>query len=129
MEKQPNSFEGNKDEDIYARGDLLNDYFNEIMYVGVNREGKIYRDKVKTIQEHYFDDPYAKADWKAEFEKYVKEKPKKVERVNKLVNILNTTNDVTLFKRAYNEILRLIYDREVSLMYPESEFNPDLLEL
>ncbi len=128
MEKQL-EFERSKEEDIYAPGGFLNDYLNAILSVGVNEKGKICRGKVKTIQERYLDNPNAEDDWKAEFEEYIRQKPKKVERVNELANILNTTDDVTLFKRAYNEILRLIYRKDISLKYKEPEFNPDLLEL
>ena len=61
--------------------------------------------------------------------KYVEDRPKKIERVNKVVGILNTTNDVTEFKRAENELVRLIMWKDHQLMHVEDEFNPDLLKV
>jgi hypothetical protein len=64
-----------------------------------------------------------------EIKKYAEKHPRKIERINKMTNILNTTSDVNIFKQAWNEVTRLVYDKEISLVFKEPESDPDLLEI
>jgi hypothetical protein len=125
-EKFPESSEEGP-EDVYARGGLLSDFFNVLSGAGIHDNGKIYRyGEIKTVQEHYYPNNDAMA---REIKKYAEKHPRKIERINKMTNILNTTSDVNIFKQAWNEVTRLVYDKEISLVFKEPESDPDLLEI
>ena len=62
-----------------------------------------------------------------EMKKYAEEHPQKIARINRMVEILNTTEDIPRFKQAYNEINRLIYWKDIKPSFSEPEANPDLL--
>ncbi len=136
MEKIPNSLEQNT-EDIYSdpynfpNESLIVDYWNDVGpdACGVGEDGKIYRTgRIITVEERYITGPSSKGYGKP-YKKIPKVMPKRVERINKLVPILNETEDVILFKRAKNEASRLIWGRQKALPYLEPEFDPNLLEI
>jgi|GEM_PF-4267449 len=136
MERTPNPQNPEDSIPMYENAGLLNDYGNEYgpSHVGVDENGEIYRDNlVRTVEERFSKDSDQRSQPRLEAAKTI---PHKVERINMLANVLNTTTDVTTFKRAYNEMDRIVYGainlrtgKKRDLMYPEPEFDPDLLGL
>ena len=116
--------------DIYEPGGFIGDFYNEYSFaVDVGDDGKIVRKKqVRTFEERYSSDWYKGSDVLGEVREICQKKPGKVARINKMVGILNSTQDVVELKRALNELDRLLYGKGQSLRYKEEEFNPDLLE-
>lgn len=47
---------------------------------------------------------------------------------NRLIEILNTTEDVLVFKIAMNTLIRLVQGERAVLLYPGNAYHPDLLE-
>lgn len=93
--------------------DTFNDYFNELARVGIDAEGKIRRrNRVRAIEERFADDENAPAILEA-----IREYPIKVALIDRTAEILNETDDIDEFKRAYNDMLRLIYGRDAEPMY------------
>ena len=55
--------------------------------------------------------------------------PRKVERIDKLVQAINSCTTVTSLKPLLNELHRVLYGKSTRLWFPEPEFNPDLVKL
>ncbi|MES2953636.1 MAG: hypothetical protein V4674_03710 [Patescibacteria group bacterium] len=137
--------------DIYEDRGMLSDYTNVLDYGPRVRDGKIVRQRsslLPTLDQRYLtpitDNGLTRREnsncnaayWIPFFEK----NPGKKERFNSMIEIVNTTDDVIRFKRAFNEILRLMYGKTLredgrenwkqnTLHYKDPESNPDLLEI
>ena len=95
--------------------DTFNDYYNELARVGIDSEGKIRRrNRMRSIEERFADDENVTAILEA-----IREYPEKISLIDKNAEILNETEDVEEFKSAYNDMLRLIYGKDVQPMFPE----------
>ncbi len=125
MEKEPKSSNPEDSKSIYERESLLVDYGNEYSpsHLGIDENGNIYRDSlVRTVEERFSEKSRQASESRLEAAKAM---PRKVERINMLAGILNTTTDVTTFKRAINEMNRIVYGEDIMIkrgvMYPEPE--------
>jgi hypothetical protein len=123
-----NNSEAIKNNDIYGDSGKLKDYVNVTFRVAIGDDGKISRTKlIPTVEERYLGErihPFAD-----DVRAILESNPQKIDRINKIAGILNTTDDVVIFKQANNELLRLLYGKEYGLRYAGSEFDPELLKL
>jgi hypothetical protein len=122
--------------DVTGEGDF-GDYCNEFMWI-VNMFSQPWRPEhtpmtkaklaellkqrpLQTIQERFGKYP--------ENMEVLSKYPAKIERIDKLAKLANKCLGIITFKRIVNELLRLLYGKDVELVFPEPRANPDLLKI
>jgi hypothetical protein len=125
-------------EDIYAKSRPFSDYHNVpyvVFSLATSGERELTSDNLAKVAESKGKLFKSVEEWQLEYrhtecDGAVKQHPLKVCRLNKIADKVNSDpSNVRLFKQAWNEITRLVYGLERALPYPESENNPDLLQL
>lgn len=130
--------------DLYERADWLRDFRNDLTSIMI-LDGEIVRSsEIKTLQDRFASIPSGRHgdtevngenvqismdDHDRRFKEEMNLHRDKVDRINALVVVLNTSDDILNVKRATNEVLRLIGGKDARLLYPEPEADPNLLEL
>ncbi|MFA5842038.1 MAG: hypothetical protein WC835_03745 [Candidatus Paceibacterota bacterium] len=139
-------------EDVYAPSFRLHDFFNEmvglIMSICSDRPNKPFTAaftlkearhaisirKMQTVEQRYLlpggsyyypGDSAEFRKWKAEIANY----PLKVSRINAVVGVINDCKNLTDFKRAMNELNRLLYGKSADQYFKGSRFDPDKLKI
>lgn len=126
-----NTFEPPTIDDHYALTEYLAVGFNNELTSNVfldPRETQVIRKgTIKTVEERFAVSEGMESDplVQAEITLY----PGKIEMMNMVVDVLNKTDDVWVYKRAMNKMKRLLNGRDATLLYPEEEANPDKLAL
>lgn len=132
--------------DLYGKCFPLGDYINEpfgvwtystdfgnaeITIEGLQKVKKRKGLLLKTVaQRYYANGSPNKAKIGDRMDRAIKNHDLKVSRLNRIAILVNSQpEDVTLFKRAHNEIIRLLYGKGEDLFYPELDFSPDLLQI
>jgi hypothetical protein len=92
---------------------------------------------LQTIECFYKDDLEKCPD--SEISQNIQLNPEKIRGLNEMIALLNNSINVTIFKRAWNQLIRIIYGETAyrkflmdstlhgKTIFPEPEFNPDLL--
>lgn len=95
---------------------LDNEHFMEVV-----REAR-KQHRVRTIEEYNEEKNYTEE--KALAQKF----PEEVVKVNKVVHVLNTTEDPAMFKQALNRAFALTYYHDPDWrVFPQADYSPDLL--
>jgi hypothetical protein len=134
-------------EDIYAPTPFLGDYIQLIGTIQIF-DGQIMRmGTLPTLEEHYNNAEKAREKiyalhpdkkegnlqrdlkYKKGLEDILTHHKEKVDLLNKLISILNTSEDPFQCMMVQNKILQLVHGKGAQLMYEEPEVNPDLLSI
>lgn len=119
---------------LESRGDQFGDYYNEIILIVMGINSGLPDEK---IVEMLHENPLREVEvrFSEYYERYPKTKegvdnhPVKVAHINHMVKLANTCTTIVFLKPVLNEISRLIYGKEKALLFPEKEFDPDLVSL